>query len=97
MLSEVNKWLDSPENIFKNKGCVFDISTPPPEAPVRSITLDFEVEKYLCRLIFWEEGYGHVEVLEINTGKTFKNESFDSKQELGSSVPFHILFKELQS
>ena len=64
MLSDVNKWLESPQNTFIKNGIVFEISTPPSEAPTRSITLDFEVEKYICRLIFWEEGYGHVEVLE---------------------------------
>lgn len=91
MLDNVVNWLRSELNIFFVLGCVFDIMQSPEQAEMRSITVDFEFNVYLCRLVFWETGNGHIEVIEIENEKTFIDESFDIEIEFAKAKPFSEL------
>lgn len=92
MLDEAEKWINSRVNIFKKYGCDFDVVTPPSDAPAKSITLDFEITNKMCRIIFWETGFGHVEAINIDTEEVILDESFDPKEELNRQAPFQFLF-----
>jgi hypothetical protein len=97
MLDNVVNWLRSELNIFYVLGCVFDIMQSPAQAEMHSITVDFELNGYLCRLIFWETGNGHIEVIEIENEKTFIDEIFDIKTEFAKAKPFNELAVRLST
>lgn len=95
MLDKVLNWLRSDLNIFTVLGCIFDVVQSPEHADTQSVTVDFEINDNLCRLIFWETGNGHVEVIEIKSEKTLVDESFDIEAELEKFEPFKELAKRL--
>lgn len=96
MLDKVLNWLRSELNVFALLGCVFDIMQSPEHADTHSVTVDFELNDKLCRLIFWETGNGHVEVIEINSEKTLIDESFDIDAEFAKAEPFKELAERLR-
>lgn len=96
MLSKVLDWLSSELNVFSVLGCVFDITESPEYADMQSITVDFELNDNLCRLIFWETGSGHIEVIEIDSEKTLIDESFSIESEFSKENPFMYLAKRLR-
>lgn len=95
MLDKVFNWLRSELNIFTLLGCIFDIMQSPENSDTRSVTVDFELNDKLCRLIFWDIGNGHVEVIEIDSEKTLIDESFDIDAEFAKAEPFKELAERL--
>ncbi len=96
MLEKVFDWLHSELNIYTALGCIFDITQSPKHSEIKSITVDFELNDNLCRLIFWETGYGHIEAIDINSEKTLVDESFDIEIELAKTEPFKQFVERLK-
>ncbi len=97
MLDKVLNWLRSELNIFTVLGCIFDIMQSPEQADMQSVTVDFELNDNLCRLIFWETGNGHIEVIEIESEKTLIDESFYLEVEFAKEEPFKELAERLRA
>lgn len=88
MLDMALNWLRSDLNLFTKLGSHFEIMESPERADIGSVTADFELNNYFCRLIFWESGSAHIEVIEIDSEKTFLDEAFDFEVELLKKEPF---------
>lgn len=95
MLSNVEKWMNSNDNVFLMHGCEFNVSRSPKDSNPLSITIDFDFNTYFCRLIFWESEQGHIEILDIDTENTFMDEGFDIDATLKADIPFMELFEKL--
>ncbi|OMH38973.1 hypothetical protein [Motiliproteus sp. MSK22-1] len=95
MLQKVLDWLKSDKNIFMMLGCVFEIMRSPEHADSQSITVNFDLNKYFCRLTFWDSGSGHIEVLETDSEATIVDEGFDIDAVFSSEKPFEELAKKL--
>ena len=89
MLRNVINWIKSKSNVFTMYGCELEVFYSPEESETKSITVDLECEHYYCRLIFWDEGYGHVEIVNIDTEKTLLDQSFDVVEQLCTEKPFN--------
>lgn len=96
MLNKVLNWLRSDANIFVKSGCCFNVVQSLEGAEVKSIAADFEFSSYLCRIIFWETGVGHVEVIDIDSEVTFIDEPVDIEKEFGLEIPFFELAAQLR-
>ncbi|MCP4494115.1 MAG: hypothetical protein GY820_43455 [Gammaproteobacteria bacterium] len=94
MLKIIEKWLESDVNFLRQYGCEFEVSRPPKATETQSITIDFDLNQYFCRLVFWDSGYAHIEVMGIESGKTFIDTSFDLTEELKAGVLFEDVFKK---
>ena len=97
MLKEVVNWIESKSNVFTMYGCEFEVLHSPEESETQSITVDFECENYYCRLIFWDAGYGHVEVVDVNTEETMLDQSFDVVEQLRTAKPFNDFLIKMTS
>ncbi|MCG7489772.1 hypothetical protein MHN79_09745 [Vibrio sp. Of14-4] len=95
MLEQITNWLKSNTNIFKQYGCKFEVSYSPQESDTKSITVDFEYNSYYCRLIFWDNDIGHIEVIDIESEKPTLDQSFTSKRQLETSKPFENFIEKM--
>ncbi len=95
MIKKVLDWLTSDKNIFTMLGCIFEIMRAPEHAEVQSVTIDFDLNNYFCRLTFWDSGQGHMEVLNSETEETVIDEAFDAKSMMNADKPFEELAKKL--
>ncbi|MYM59081.1 hypothetical protein GTG28_07580 [Vibrio sp. OCN044] len=95
MLEQVTNWLKSNTNIFKQYDCKFEVSHSPQESDTKSITVDFEYNSYYCRLIFWDNGLGHIEVIDIESEKPILDQSFTSTRQLETSKPFENFIEKM--
>lgn len=96
MLNEILTWINSNENIFKKHGENFEIlQTEDKIKNYGCVTLDFEFQDYYCRFIFWKEGNGHIEVVDIEKEITFIDESIDWFSELNKDEPFFNIYEKI--
>lgn len=96
MLDEILIWIDSDENIFRKKVQRFEIlQTKEQIKKYGCLTLDFELENYYCRFIFWEGGNGHIEILNIKTEITLLDEDINWLFELKKQEPFLSIYERI--
>lgn len=70
MLERYLSWIESESNVFKQHGCVLEITRSLTEADIKSVRADFEFNCFICRITFWDSGTGHVEVINMDSEET---------------------------